>query len=72
MNRFNPEKLLHSKWTAVVPAKKRKHFIVVELLRGGEDLRVVGCILEAVIDKQRFQMELCDLKLVEHWRQGWR
>ena len=31
MNRVNPRKLLQSKWTAVAPAKREKHFIVTEV-----------------------------------------
>ena len=31
MNRINPAKLLHSKWTAVEPKNKEKHFLVVEV-----------------------------------------
>ncbi len=28
MNKINPQKLLNSKWTAVKPVKKEKHFLV--------------------------------------------
>lgn len=28
----NPKKLLHSKWTAVTPANKEKHFMVTKLM----------------------------------------
>ncbi|NLZ79547.1 MAG: TIGR02450 family Trp-rich protein, partial [Gammaproteobacteria bacterium] len=28
MHRINPKKLLHSKWTAVSPVNKEKHFMV--------------------------------------------
>ncbi|MBT3834482.1 MAG: TIGR02450 family Trp-rich protein [Gammaproteobacteria bacterium] len=31
MNRINSKKLLQSKWTAVTPAKKIKHFLVTEI-----------------------------------------
>ncbi|HIE85335.1 MAG TPA: hypothetical protein EYP91_00515 [Gammaproteobacteria bacterium] len=31
MNRINPKKLLQSKWAAVTPAKKIKHFLVTEI-----------------------------------------
>ena len=36
MNRINPAKLLHSKWTAVSPVKREKHFMVVEVERDEE------------------------------------
>ena len=32
MNQINPTKLLRSKWTAVTPVKREKHFMVVEVV----------------------------------------
>ena len=46
MNRINPAKLLHSKWTAVEPKNKEKHFLVVEVEFDEEGV-VVNCLLEA-------------------------
>ena len=37
MNNINPNKLHHSKWTAVTPRHKEKHFIVTQLLRDEEE-----------------------------------
>ena len=31
MNNINPGKLLNSKWTAVNPVNKEKHFLVTEI-----------------------------------------
>jgi len=31
VNRINPKKLLNSKWTAVNPTKKEKHFLITEV-----------------------------------------
>lgn len=31
MHQINPKKLLHSKWTAVKPENKEKHFMVTEM-----------------------------------------
>ena len=31
MNKINPKKLLNSKWTAVKPTNKEKHFLVTEI-----------------------------------------
>ncbi|WP_198927950.1 TIGR02450 family Trp-rich protein, partial [Vibrio crassostreae] len=40
MNRINPKKLLRSKWTAVSPVKKEKHFMVTEVeFEEGEVIR---------------------------------
>lgn len=69
-NQINPNKLLLSKWTAVAPQNKEKHFLVSKLLRD-ELENITGCVLEAVltqraetIDWHRLQDERC-------WRQGW-
>jgi len=31
LNKINPKKLLNSKWTAVEPKKREKHFMVTEV-----------------------------------------
>ena len=51
MNRINPKKLLSSKWTAVTPVNKEKHFIVSEVEFDEEGL-VVSCSIEAVMSKR--------------------
>jgi tryptophan-rich hypothetical protein len=33
MNPLNPKKLLLSKWTAVTPVKKQKHFLVSRVIQ---------------------------------------
>ena len=75
-NSFNPKKLLLSKWTAAIPRDKQKHFVVTELVTelvedGGEE-KIVACVLEAVINKQAFQIDWRELKDTEQWIQGWR
>lgn len=71
MNRINPQKLLMSKWTARRPEHKRKHFIVIKLIRDDE-LAVVACEIEAVRDNKVFIIDWQDLKHAEHWLQGWK
>ena len=44
MNTINPKKLLHSKWTAVNPQNKEKHFIVAEV-EIDEDQTVMSCVI---------------------------
>ena len=70
MNRFNPKKLLNSKWTASAPQNKELHFIVTELLRD-EDEVITGCVLEAVMTKNSYPMTLSELKNSENWLLGW-
>ena len=71
MNRFNPEKLLLSKWTAVYPIDKQKHFLVCELIRNEEET-ITGCVIEAVLTKQSHRIDHNDLKDQQNWQQGWK
>ncbi len=71
MNPINPRKLLHSKWTAVTPQNKEKHFLVVEV-EYDDDGSVALCMLEAVINQRQSDVNWRDLKNSEHWKQGWR
>ncbi len=70
MHQINPKKLLHSKWTAVSPANKEKHFLVTEL-KFDEAGDVVYCLLEAVISNREIPIDWHELKNSAHWRQGW-
>lgn len=70
MNQINPKKLLHSKWTAVQPVKKEKHFIVTELEFDEED-NVVLCCIEAVLSKRQVSIDWQDLKNAANWLHGW-
>ena len=71
MNTFNPEKLAQSKWTAVQPHHKEKHFIVTKLIRSDSNC-VIGCELEAIINRQTYQIDWQTLKDDTHWLMGWR
>ncbi len=71
MNRINPEKLLLSKWTAVEPVQKERHFIVTRLLRN-DDEQITGCELEAVINKNRVEIDWQQLKDQSDWIMGWK
>lgn len=70
MNQVHKKKLLHSKWTAVTPSHKRKHFIITEV-DYDEDGQVIDCILEAVIDKHSQAIDWRSLKDPTSWRSGW-
>lgn len=71
MNRINPKKLLDSKWTAVIPVSRQRHFAVVkvEFDEGGE--RVLACVIEAVLTRQQQAIDWEELKDEERWRFGW-
>lgn len=71
MNRINPKKLLNSKWTAIKPMKKEKHFIVSEVEFDEEGL-VVSCSIEAVMSKQLIKISWHDLEDNSRWLHGWK
>jgi len=71
MNKFNPKKLLNSKWTAVEPVRKEKHFIVtgVKFDDAGD---VIACTIEAVISRRSMSTQWQDLQDTKVWLQGWK
>ncbi len=71
MNRINPEKLLLSKWTTLKPVNKERHFIVTRLLRS-DDEKVIACELEAVINKNSYEIDWQRLKDPSNWVMGWK
>jgi tryptophan-rich hypothetical protein len=71
MNRINPEKLLLSKWTALQPQGKERHFIVTKLLRAN-DGTIIACELEAVINKKLCEINWQLLKESSSWAMGWK
>ena len=71
MNKINPRKLLNSKWTAVNPDRKEKHFLVTEV-EFDEDGTVLRCLIEAVISNRSRQIDWKELKNQEDWLQGWK
>lgn len=69
---LNPRKLLLSKWTAVSPRNKEKHFIVTRLLQPDDPTQPITEVeLEAVYSR-RCQVIAWQLLTDDtHWRQGW-
>jgi len=70
MNRLNPNKLNLSKWTAVKPQNREKHFIVTQLLKDEEGV-VQQCVLEAVLTHRQQIIPWQILTQSESWKQGW-
>ena len=70
MNKINPRKLLNSKWTAVSPTNKEKHFIVSEIEFDEEGI-VISCGIEAVMSKRSIGIDWQDLKDEGNWIHGW-
>ena len=71
MNRINPKKLLNSKWTALKPVRKERHFIVTGV-EYNEDGAVVACAIEAVISRRSMPIEWRVLRDARRWAQGWK
>lgn len=72
MNRISPKKLLLSKWTAVKPIEKDKHFLVSKVIQPALPGEVVQWIeIEAIYSKKIMQIDWHDLRNQEEWLQGW-
>ncbi|NVK10774.1 MAG: TIGR02450 family Trp-rich protein [Gammaproteobacteria bacterium] len=71
MTRIHPKKLLNSKWTAVKPKNKEKHFMITAV-EFDEEGSVVECIIEAVLSKNEYNIEWRELNHADCWKQGWK
>lgn len=68
----SPKKLLHSKWTAAIPANKEKHFIVTKLILPAlPDTPIEFIELEAVHSKRSQLLPWQQLNDTNKWLQGW-
>ncbi|OPX54589.1 tryptophan-rich conserved hypothetical protein [Oceanospirillum multiglobuliferum] len=70
MNSINPKKLHHSKWTAVKPINKEKHFLITDV-EFDEEGRVIACEIEAILSHRTTQIQWQSLKDETLWQQGW-
>lgn len=72
MNRLSPKKLLLTKWTAVKPITKQKHFLVSKvILPEPPDRKIEHIEIEAVHSKEKVIIPWRDLTNSELWLQGW-
>ena len=72
INPLSSKKLLLSKWTAVHPVNKRKHFLVSKVILPELPEEAIEFVeLEAVFDKVIQTISWRDLKNTEIWLQGW-
>jgi tryptophan-rich hypothetical protein len=71
--RLNPAKLPLSKWTAVAPVRREKHFIVTRLLEAEPPaVRPEWVELEAVHSGRSRVLPWRELLDAERWLQGWK
>ena len=72
MNPLNPKKLLLTKWTAVKPVAKQKHYLVSRVIQPELPTDPIELVeIEAVFSKAVQVIAWRDLKDDEVWRQGW-
>jgi tryptophan-rich hypothetical protein len=71
MNTVSPKKLKHSKWTAVTPNNKEKHFVITEV-EFNEEGKVITCEIEAIKSLRTHEIDWQQLKDTSIWRQGWK
>ncbi|MCB5197121.1 TIGR02450 family Trp-rich protein [Deefgea salmonis] len=69
---WHPKKLLNTKWTAVEPQQREKHFLVVKVELDPLDAQKVAQVtLEAVLSKRHFTLHWSELENETQWRVGW-
>lgn len=71
MNKINPRKLLHSKWTAITPVNREKHFMVIDV-EFDEEGGVVATQVEAVLTKRVESIDWAELTNSGKWLHGWK
>jgi tryptophan-rich hypothetical protein len=72
MNPLNPKKLLLTKWTAVKPVAKQKHFLVSRVIQPELPTdSIVSVEIEAVFSKATQVIAWRELQDEGVWRQGW-
>jgi len=70
--RVSPKKLLHSKWTAVQPRERERHFMVVGVVESEPPgSPIVSIELEAVYSGRIRVMPWRELTDPLKWQQGW-
>jgi len=73
MNPLSPKKLLLSKWTAVAPIAKQKHFLVSKVIIPESPSEKIEFVeIEAVLSKKISLIAWRDLMNSELWIQGWK
>jgi tryptophan-rich hypothetical protein len=73
MNPLHPKKLLLTKWTAVTPIGRNKHFLVSKVIQPDPPAVAIEWIeIEAVLSKTVTRIAWRELKDQTRWLQGWR
>jgi len=73
MNNLSPKKLLLTKWTAVQPIDKQKHFLVSKVILPEPPSEKIEFVeIEAVYSQKTSLISWRDLTNSELWLQGWK
>ena len=71
-NALSPKKLLHTKWTAVEPRHKEKHFLVTRVIEPEPPgSPVVSVEIEAVHSRRARVIAWRELQDASRWKRGW-
>jgi len=69
---LSPKKLLHTKWTAVEPRDREKHFLVIRVVEPEPPgSPVVWVEIEAVHSRRVELINWRTLRDTTQWRRGW-
>jgi tryptophan-rich hypothetical protein len=72
MNLLNPKKLLLTKWTAVIPIAKQKHFLVSRVIQPEQPTDPIERVeIESVFSKAVQVIAWRELQDDNVWQQGW-
>ena len=72
MNTLHPKKLLLSKWTAVTPVAKQKHFLVSKVIQPNLPTDPIEWVeIESVFSKRTQIIAWRELQNDDVWLQGW-
>jgi len=72
MHPLNPKKLLLTKWTAVTPLAKQKHFLVCRVIKPELPTEPIELVeIESVFSQATQVIPWRDLQNEGVWRQGW-
>ena len=70
MNQVNPKKVLDSKWTALLPKNREKHFVITRCSYSAPN-KLDKVFLQAVLTGAVYEIAWRDLKDSNVWRIGW-
>ena len=71
-NPVNRKKLPNSKWTAVSPINREKHFLVLDWVRDEDGVPTDEVQIEAVLTNVIRQIPWWELEDAVRWKIGWR